>query len=169
MVIACRYDYDVVRCATFVCDHICHQIKGSFFSVLSLVLKSNHCHGASAVAASGRVILMRPWRCHVQGPRGELLSATGDSRARRTLERTLRNAPALLEQAHVLWQPNEIPASVCIENLSEAVYPLDLPVSPKMGRANHPPCRQAGNSIQMAQMRLHASLSSLRAPIWASP
>jgi hypothetical protein len=34
------------------------------------------------------------------------------------------------------------------ESLSEAVYPLDLPVSPKMGRANHPPSRQAGNSLK---------------------
>jgi hypothetical protein len=49
-------------------------------------------HGASAVAASGRVILMRAWRCLVQGPRGELLSATGDSRARRTLENTAQRA-----------------------------------------------------------------------------
>jgi hypothetical protein len=49
-------------------------------------------HGASAVATSGRVILMRARRCHVQGPRGKLLSATGDSRARRTLENTAQRS-----------------------------------------------------------------------------
>jgi hypothetical protein len=49
-------------------------------------------HGASAVAASGRVILMRAWRCHVQGPRCELLSATGDSRARSTLVNTAQRS-----------------------------------------------------------------------------
>jgi hypothetical protein len=115
------------------------------------------------VATSGRVILMRARRCHIQGPQGELLSATGDSRARRTLENTAQRSSSAgaLEQAHVLWQPNEIPASVCIESLSEVVYPLDLPVSPRMGRANHLPSHQAGNLTQQATTPARCFLSHL--------
>jgi hypothetical protein len=112
-------------------------------------------HGASAVAASSRVILTRAWRCHAQGPRGDLLSATGDSRARRTPE-NIANAPAILAASACSLATHRNPRSVCIERLSEVLFPL----VPGIGSSK--PSTEPKGRKSYWQLRLHALPLCLR-------
>jgi hypothetical protein len=120
-------------------------------------------HGASAVAASGRVILMRAWRCHVQGPRGELLSATGDSRARRTLENTAQRSCWSKRMSSGNSTQSQ---QACASKASLRRCTLWIFLSPRnwVEQTIH---RAARPEIHKRQLRLHAFVSSLRAPVWA--
>jgi hypothetical protein len=122
------------------------------------------------VAMSGRVILMRAWRCHVQGPQGELLSATGDSRARRTLENTAHRSNCASLQ--VCWSNRMSSGNptksqqACASKASLKRCTLWIFLSPRkwVQQTIH---RAARPEMHKRQLRLHAVVSSLRAPVWA--